>query len=292
MNTMSNYIECLQQRYPDLTLAKIEPISLGQNNDILLINSNLIFRFPKYETGVIQLETETNKLDMIREQVSLSIPNPIYRNLHQDKTECVFIGYPNIEGESLSDKVFAEIDNISIYQRLARQLINFLKELHSIPIDEENNQQGIEKIVYTEWLNLYKEIEKKLFPYMNDQGKDQTARHFKDFLGNKAHFDIQPVWIHGDFGTSNILYDSKKQLITGIIDFGSTDLGDPAIDYAALLASYGNHFFHMLEDMNPDITMFMDRVHFYHGTFGLQEALFGLENNDPEAFRSGMENYW
>lgn len=284
-------MECIRHLYPDLILSKIEPISTGQNNDILLINSNLIFRFPKYRSGIKQLKNEVKKLDMIRERVSLSIPNPVYRNLHQNKTECVFIGYPKIEGEPLSDRIFNKIDDMNIYRKLAKQLTNFLKELHSIPIDEENNQE-IVKIIYSEWSGLYEQIQEKLYPYMNKKGIYRTEQHFKKFLGNKAHFDIHPVWIHGDFGTSNILYNSKEQMISGIIDFDSSDLGDPAIDYAALLASFGNDFFHLLQDEEPDVALFVDRVHFYHGTFALQEALFGLENNDHEAFRNGMGDYW
>ncbi|WP_285890123.1 hypothetical protein [Paenibacillus macerans] len=34
--------------------------------------------------------------------------------------------------------------------------------------------------------------------------------------------------------------------------------------------------------MNGEMMMF------YKGTFALQEALFGLEHDDPEAFRSGI----
>ncbi|MXQ52431.1 phosphotransferase family protein [Shimazuella alba] len=291
MHKMLKYIECISHLYPDLILSKIEPISTGQNNDILLINSNLIFRFPKYRSGIKQLKIEVEKLDMIRERVSLSIPNPIYRNMHQNKAECVFMGYPKIEGEPLTDRIFNEIDKINIYWELAKQLTDFLKELHSIPVDVENNQE-MGKMIYTEWSDLYKQIKEKLFPYMSKKGIYRTEEHFKEFLGNKAHFDIHPVWIHGDFGTSNILYNSKRQRLSGIIDFSSFDLGDPAVDYAALLASYGNHFFHILQDVEPDVALFVDRVHFYHGTFALQEALFGLENNDPEAFRSGMESFW
>ncbi len=34
-----------------------------------------------------------------------------------------------------------------------------------------------------------------------------------------------------------------------------------------------------------------DRIAFYKGTFALQDALFGLENDDEAAFRAGMVEY-
>jgi aminoglycoside 2''-phosphotransferase len=33
------------------------------------------------------------------------------------------------------------------------------------------------------------------------------------------------------------------------------------------------------------------RARFYRGTFALMEALDGLRDNDPEAYRHGMEQY-
>ena len=39
------------------------------------------------------------------------------------------------------------------------------------------------------------------------------------------------------------------------------------------------------------IESFLDRVHFYRGTFALLEALFGIENDDQRAFESGIKEY-
>jgi hypothetical protein len=39
---------------------------------------------------------------------------------------------------------------------------------------------------------------------------------------------FQPVLRHGDFGPSNILFDATTRTISGIVDFGSAALGDPA----------------------------------------------------------------
>lgn len=48
-------------------------------------------------------------------------------------------------------------------------------------------------------------------------------------------------------------------------------------------------FFQFLVNENPQLSALMDRVLFYQGTFALQEALFGLENGDEEAFRAGID---
>jgi aminoglycoside phosphotransferase (APT) family kinase protein len=47
---------------------------------------------------------------------------------------------------------------------------------------------------------------------------------------------------HGDFGTGNVLYDPHSLDLTGVIDFGFSGLGNPAIDIAAL-STLGDTFY-------------------------------------------------
>lgn len=96
---------------------------------------------------------------------------------------------------------------------------------------------------------------------------------------------------HGDFGTTNILFDLPRQMISGILDFGGAGLGDPAYDFAGLLSSYGEAFLQRCIMTYPEIEAFWDRIIFYQGTFALLEALFGIENHDQAAFESGIANY-
>lgn len=99
--------------------------------------------------------------------------------------------------------------------------------------------------------------------------------------------------IHGDFGRSNILYDEREQRITGIIDFSELSLGDPAVDIAALACpvGYGEDFVRRFEHIYPGIDALLPRARFYISTFALQEALYGIENDDQESFRAGIEDY-
>lgn len=41
---------------------------------------------------------------------------------------------------------------------------------------------------------------------------------------------------------TNILYSATKQDISGVIDFGGASIGDPAYDFAGILAGYGEGF--------------------------------------------------
>jgi aminoglycoside 2''-phosphotransferase len=120
-----------------------------------------------------------------------------------------------------------------------------------------------------------------------------VARHFETHLADAATFAYTPALIHGDFGASNILYDAKARAISGIIDWSSAGLGDPAVDLAALIcpASYGEEFAARLAGVYPGVAELLPRARFYIGTFALQEALFGVEQGDDEALRRGLEEY-
>jgi aminoglycoside 2''-phosphotransferase len=118
----------------------------------------------------------------------------------------------------------------------------------------------------------------------------RTLRPISTSRDNASH---QPVLRHGDFGPSNILFDAASRTISGIIDFGSAGLGDPALDVAGVMGpfGYGEAFVRSIADFYPAVETFLDRARFYVGTFAVQEALWGLEHGDQGAFNSGISAY-
>lgn len=281
-------MKSIRRYYPEISLAQVKEIGSGQNNVILQIGPNLIFRFPRYAKGIEQLKLEIQLLKIISKHVSLRVPCPIYQSFDNDAEISAFMGYTIVNGEPLEADKLYRINDEDALQRIAGQLSNFLCELHTINLNNFTSLMEKKHDLLQEWRDLYHRIQEKLYPYMNEQACEWTDQHFTDFLTNEANAEIVPSVIHGDFGTSNILYDPSSCQVTGVIDFGSAQIGDPAVDYAALLASYGEALFGMVMERNPSIGRMMERVLFYKGTFALQEALFGLEHDDPFAFHSGI----
>ncbi|WP_285400051.1 hypothetical protein [Lysinibacillus sp. fls2-241-R2A-57] len=88
----NNYIENIQSLYSDLSIEDFYPNEIGQNNDVLIVNKSLVFRFPKYKYGIIQLRRETEILKYIKGIVSIPIPNPIYQSFEMLEPGKVFTG--------------------------------------------------------------------------------------------------------------------------------------------------------------------------------------------------------
>lgn len=292
MNQQQQYFETVRAAYPQLAIQQTEFHEGGQYNDILIVNDRLIFRFPRYPEASASLANETTLLQTIHGRLPLETPDPIYvrfgsRILHEN-----FVGYPMISGEAVNIYTLTHDYDDAICQYLADQLGDFLKALHSFPTDHLPPQMGMsDDLAY--WSVMYDSIRTKLFSYMSATGRKQVIDHFEPYLSDKSNFDYQLVLRHGDFGTGNILFDIANTKFTGVIDFGSAALGDAAVDLSAVYGwrGRGETLALRMFDRYPELETMLTRAKFYAGTFLLQEALFGAENNEPELIQSGLEAY-
>lgn len=291
MNRQKLYLQSLIDTYPEFPLSSISFNSSGQNNNVLLINKTFIFRFPKHTQAVKKLEIEMAILSELQNYTTLEIPNPTFKNLESSMVGKTFIGYRMISGEPLWYETLFNIHDHKTLDGLATQLANFLKELHRVPLRTLLPHELPVYDQYDKWADLYVRIQEKLFPHMRLEARKWAVNHFELFLSSSDNFKYQPVLRYGDFGTSNILFNTKAQIIKGIIDFGGTGIGDPAYDFAGILSSYGESLLQRFYKTYPEIESFWKRIWFYKGTFALLEALFGIENNDKKAFLSGIEAY-
>lgn len=290
MDDPTSSLQVIRQAYPELTIHSVQPHNQeGQFNNLLIINDELVFRFPRYPEGVASILNEIRILSRIQGCTSLPIPNPIYCSQETDRIGEVFMGYPCLPGETLWRPVMAQIEDERIFDRWGAQLAGFLTELHAVPTQIMGSDLPLQDGL-AEWVNLYADIRKHLFEWMRPQARDEVCFHFEDFLKKPALHSYQPALRHGDFGFGNILYDPQSLNISGVIDFGFVGLGDPAIDLASA-SVLGERIFKKICQAYPNSQTMLERARFYRGTYALQEALHGLLKGDQEAFESGIEQY-
>jgi aminoglycoside 2''-phosphotransferase len=299
---VSAYIKLFQENFPDLRIGKGEfrRNPLGQNNDVFMVDDlatlhaprTIIIRFPRHAMAVEEMEREIAILRGLQGRLPLPIPNPTFSSHDTREVGRAFMGYEKLPGKPLFREMLESVDGEETVQRLATQLAEFLRALHGVPVDAFAIPLPVTNSRAT-WALMYERIRKQLYARMRPDAREQVSAHFERFLDDQRNFDWTPVLIHGDFGPGNILYDAKRHSICGIIDFSSAGLGDPATDLAALITlhSYGEGFLPRLEEGYPGRSGLYDRARFYLGTFALQEALFGAEHDDAEAFARGMADY-
>ncbi len=133
---------------------------------------------------------------------------------------------------------------------------------------------------------MYGSIREHLFSHMRSDARRDVADVFEAL----TRVEFAPALIHGDFGTANLLFDPARERISGVIDFDGVCIGDPATDVAALM-SYGEDFIGRFAREYGCSRAMLARADLYRGTFALQEALFGVEHDDPDAFTDGIADY-
>jgi len=439
---MHTAVECLriiEATYPDLRIQTYSFNNRGQNNDVLIVNEEIVFRFPRTAHGARQLRAEAAILSHLQNRVTLQVPNPLYLSLPEERPRGgrlgsapsiagglgpstvggsapsiagglgpqrvslggalgeadstpwwkttsernkgtlltsqqrpigrrarlgrrgrheerpapppedrpgyrgpdgrfawqrgqldgrlpwekereesdrrrlrdhgersgravsaasaaqrrYFVGYRWIPGEPLWRETLLTAHDPRTVQSWADQLGTFLRELHEAPLTDTLSKLLPGYDTRARWADFYKRVETKIFPHMRVDARREVAAQFETYVGDQTNFGHPLTLVHGDFGPGNILFDNRAERVTGVIDFGSGGLDDPAVDLAALIGpfGYGEAFIRRFGRTYPIPQGYLERARFYASTFALQDAVFGLENGDAEAFAGGIAPY-
>ena len=285
----SDYITSIHAAYPDLRIERSRLNDEGLANDILIVNDDLIFRFPRDDEGIATIAKEVALLERIRPFVTLPIPEPACCRLAPRVVGQVFAGYRMLPGEPLWRETFAALADPATIRRLAMQMATFLRALHGIPLAKVGDI-----LPAPDWhanvSDLYAQFRDALFPHLPDAARARIVAQFSAYLDDARNFAFTPTLIHGDFGAGNVLFDARAGSITGVIDFGSAGLGDPAYDVAMLLA-YGEPFVRQGFAAYPAMGAMLPRARFSLGIVPLHEALYGIEHDDPDAVERGIATF-
>lgn len=279
---MEEYRESIASVCPDLGLETVELFRAGQNNQLILVNSELIFRFPKYGQGVAGLWREHAILSAARPRLPLATPDYIYSNL-DDEVGRAFVGYRKLPGSPLWPADFRQFADEETVDRLAADIATFLQALHAVPLETVDIPQ-VPSDSPAVWREMFARFEQVVFPRLTAAARAWTTEQFDAFLGDDEQFAFDNVLRHGDMGSSNTLYSAEERRVVGLIDFGHAGIGDPAVDFAGLYVCFGEAFIRRCARVYPLMDRCWDRIRFYADcAFLLEDALFCIEHETEEA---------
>jgi aminoglycoside phosphotransferase (APT) family kinase protein len=232
--------------FPEFHGQRVELLDEGWDFRVFEVDATWLFRFPKRETSVAKLNMERKLLSGIGEWVSLPVPNYEYFHEAHENSSRPFAVYRKLPG--ISGDISKEVDR----HRVARQLGVFLERLHTYPVDKAREAGVLEKHdLVAHWRDKSLEQLRNLVDL--NENRDLLHR----YLENDAPltFDGAPSLVHNDLWAEHILVDSHSGGVSGIIDWGDTIIGDPAIDFACLYAWYGESW---LENVLTHYTLKLD----------------------------------
>ncbi|NMG19944.1 hypothetical protein DP116_10915 [Brasilonema bromeliae SPC951] len=275
VNIPSEYLEKIRAVYPNISFEHLDFNQDGMVNVLVVVNHDLVCRFAKDDWGKEVLSHEVMVLEVVRNYVDLRVP-------HFEHQEVGFVSYRFIKGEPLSRNTLLKLSEAS-QARIISQLARFHQQLHSIPnevlVNAEVPSSGAARS-REDWLELYEQVQETLFPHLWRHQQTWIHELFAPVITGELDLSYTPVLIDGDKAVYHILFDSVSESISGVIDFGTAGLGDPACDIAVQLGNYGEGIVRRMESDYPMLPEVIDRARFWVGTLELQWAFAGIKYKD------------
>ena len=219
----SIYLERIRAIAPDLEIRSLQDNSDGLINNIFIVNDDVVFRFAKDEYGVRALATERRVLDLVRGRVGLPVPTPFYAD-----EDCM--AYPLVSGEPLTRAWLTSLTD-DAQQAVADQLGSFMRALHETPVSADFPTTPAPS-TKERWQHNYERNKELVYPLLLPHQVAWVESLYAEALGDPNFFAYTPRLVHADLAPYHILHDETK--LTGVIDFGTAGLGDPATDLAPL----------------------------------------------------------
>lgn len=273
----------VRPRFPALNYEKIERNNDGLAHEVVIVDRERVFRFPRDDWARRSLQQELIVLELLRPV--FPAPLPAYDFVADDVAS-----YPYLPGRPLTRGRWLHCD-LAGRSRLAAQIGKMLSAMHAItPADDISSRSPLGPSLtvrqQADWEALYEDVQNYLYPGLMAHAREGVDDLFKHVVGQPEFMAAEPVLMNGDIGTYHMLFDESSQNITGVLDFGTAGWGDPACDVACLLYQYGEAFIRLMAETYPVSSAVIDRARFWARTLELQWAVGGLKRL-PEA---GIKN--
>ena len=232
--TFSQVIRTAENVIPNLKRYEISYIGSGWCNDVYSLNNEWILRFPRREEVITHLQKEVSistvlvsaleETKVLVPDIKLVTPGPSVGFPYP-------IGmYPMVTGGSAGPNQKVEMSWSDFVPKTA----NFLRALHSIPIDQfrDIDLPKEETLSCVEWLLIKKDILTHLHSYKL-QSLDICAE-WLDRCEPLAPYEGDLSFIHNDLSPEHFLVDPEAGTITGVIDWEDAAIGDPVSDFITL----------------------------------------------------------
>lgn len=220
----------------------------GYDFKVVIVDDTWVVRIPRREGVLAALETEIALLPALTEALPIEVPR-----FEHVSCEPPFVVYPMIRGTPLVDE---DADGVRA----------FLDALHTfdattLPVEQPD------------WITLYRdqcaEFERLVVPLLD---VDERGRAGALFAQADTLSGFAPSLVHADLGPAHLLVRDTR--LVGVIDWGDTRIGDPALDYAWLLNGPFADW-----DVDDEVRR---RARVYHELGPWYEAHYGIFTKQPE----------
>ena len=231
---------CLQEQF-SLQIKDIHLLGEGWDNSVYLVNSHLVFRFPRRKVKAFLLEREIRLLSQIK--LKLSVPIPQFIGKPSKTVPWSFYGHEMIVGLT-GCQVFLTTPE---YKQAALDLALNLRKLHefdyaSLPHEEDDFKPLFDRLCFPKMKEL---ISVRLEDLKKNFDLEKYERSISRIIQEASLYKskiCKPSLIHGDLYHRHLIFNDEKILI-GLIDWGDTSISEPVIDFGVLYQFFPPNFY-------------------------------------------------
>ncbi len=216
-------IKIIQNHLKQQKINNYQVNNSGYDNLIIIVNDNLVFRFPKKADIYETYEEEAKIVNYLKPFISTEIPNIIIGNKKSNYTV-----HALIKGKDFHSLEETEKNNITA--NISKDIAKFFSEMHSVKnifLTPENNK-------LEDW-GCYKYYN-HVYNFVKERGKakilENTIEKFVEI--SKTLKNSDNVICHDDLHNGNIIVNLEKQKLAGVIDWGDAAFKNYNYDFMHL----------------------------------------------------------
>lgn len=209
--------ELLTEQFPNWSKLDLQEIlPKGTDNAMFKLASDKLVRLPRTKQSATNIEKELLWLPKFSSLLPIAIPTLLGSGSANKKYPLPWVIYNWLEGKSTDKEGDIDLGQAAV------NLGNFVVAMQKIdPTNGPkcNRGQPLNK--------CNKGVLESIESLKGEYDTNLLTKIWESTLETPA-WSGDPVWIHGDLHSGNILVKNKK--ITAIVDFGLAGIGDPAAD--------------------------------------------------------------
>jgi aminoglycoside phosphotransferase (APT) family kinase protein len=219
-------------QFPQWSKLPVTPVEVdGWDNRTYRLGEELTARLPTAECYTLAVDKEHRWLPILAPSLPVPIPVPLAEGAPGE-------GYPFswsirrwLEGQT------ASLDRIDDLSAFAKSVADFIVALHRVDATD-GPRAGAHSFYRGASLAHYDAETRHALAVLDGRiDTGNAAAVWNAALG--AAWDGPPVWFHGDMASGNLLVSNGT--LAGVIDFGTSGVGDPACDLVIAWTLFSGH---------------------------------------------------
>lgn len=243
-----------------------------------------IFRFPSRPQITAALGREVALLPWIAGRLPVAVPRP--RIVGHTPP---FMAYPRLPGHALSEQ---QMRCGAVADAVARLLV----AIHALPVDQVRDR-GVPQYDGSGWRRYHANLMTRAHAAVSIPV--EVERRWAEALEDPGMWPDRMTVVHGDIGPPHLLAEDGR--LTGVIDWESARIADPALDLAGILAGWNacaltavleRYRYHTAALGWPHDPRLTDRIAFLAATGPLHTIGHGLDTGRTEYVELGAAALW